>query len=342
MVGGGLDRIDNRVLIPSTDRAPARPPSNLIWSLNGETMGTTWSVRAVPAPGTVQADLQAAIQAELDAVVAVFSPWEIDSEISRFNLAPPGTWALTDDFWSLLDASMDLADDTNGAVDPTLGAIVDLWGFGPAGPRNDLPSDDQIATALGVSGWQRLRLHRAGQAAVQPGGLTLDFSGIAKGHAVDRISERLTALGASSHLIDVGGELRGRGVKPDAQPWWVEIEQPPGSQVPRTVAALFDIAVATSGDYRRAFLHGHKLYPHTLDGRTGRPVDNGLTSVTVFDTSAMRADALATALTVKGPEDGFSYAVEMGLNAHFVIRTGSGLIERMTPAFAAMMDDDQA
>lgn len=303
-------------------------------------MGTTWSVRAVPAPGTVQADLQAAIQSELDAVVALFSPWEDDSEISRFNLAPPGTWALSDPFWHLLDAAMDIADDTDGAVDPTLGALVDLWGFGPPGPRDGLPTDDEIATALAVSGWQKLRLHRAGQAAVQPGGLALDFSGIAKGHAVDRVSQRLTALGATSHLVEIGGELLGRGVKPDAQPWWVEIEQPPGSQIPRTVAALFDIAVATSGDYRRAFVHGDRLYPHTLDGRTGQPVDNGLTSVTVFDASAMRADALATALTVMGPDDGLAYAEAMGLNAHFVSRTTSGSAERMTSGFAAMMDED--
>ncbi|MBB5746378.1 FAD:protein FMN transferase [Brevundimonas variabilis] len=337
-----MDRQDNRVLIPPTDRAPSRPPSDLIWALHGQTMGTTWSVRAVPAPGTVQADLQSAIQSELDSIVALFSPWEPDSEIRRFNLAPAGTWALSGDFWDLLISSMELADDTDGAVDPTLGALVDLWGFGPPGPREDLPTDDEIGIALGVSGWQKLRLHRAGQAAVQPGGLFLDFSGIAKGHAVDRVSERLTALGATAHLVEIGGELRGMGVKPDAQPWWVEIEQPPGSQIPRTVAALFDVAVATSGDYRRAFIHEDRLYPHTLNGRTGRPVDNGVTSVTVFHTSAMRADALATALTVMGPEDGPAYAEAMGLNAHFVCRTEKGLVERMTPGFAAMMDDDVA
>lgn len=342
MISGGLDRIDSRVLIPPMERAPSRPPSDLVWSLTGETMGTTWSVRAVPAPGTLQSDLQAAIQLELDSIVALFSPWEADSEISRFNLAPAGTWALSDEFWSLLVASMDLADDTDGAVDPTLGALVDLWGFGPPGPRDDLPTADAIGLALEVSGWQKLRLHRAGQAAVQPGGLALDFSGIAKGHAVDRVSERLMTLGANSHLVEIGGELRGMGVKPDAQPWWVEIEQPPGSQIPRTVAALVDIAVATSGDYRRAFVHEDRLYPHTLNGRTGRPVENGVTSVTVFHTSARQADALATALTVMGPDDGLTYAEALQLTAHFVSRTVDGLVEKMTPAFLAMMADDAA
>lgn len=347
MVGGGEaagpdNRTDTRVLIPPNAAAPSRPPSDIVWSLDGETMGATWSARVVAPPGADQAALTVAVQAELDAVVAVFSPWDSTSEISRFNAAPPGVWALSTPFWSLLDAAMDIADATDGAVDPTLGALVDLWGFGPPGPRPDdalIPSDEAIDAALAVSGWQGLRLNRHARAAMQQGGTRLDFSAIAKGHAVDRVSERLTREGATSHLIEIGGELRGMGVRPDAQPWWVEIEQPDGAPAPRTVAALFDLAVATSGDYRRAFEVDGRLYPHTIDGRTGRPVDTGLASVTVFHASAMQADALSTALTVMGPYDGPAFAEAMGLAAHFVERTPRGLIERMTPAYAAMMDE---
>lgn len=343
LIGGPDDsRRDDRVLIPPMTGAPERPPSDLIWSLSGETMGTTWSVRLVPPPGAAQGDFAAAVEEELARIVAVFSPWEVDSEICRFNAAPAGTWALSDDLWALLTQALDLADDVNGAVDPSLGALVDLWGFGPPGPRSvllPLPSDEEVEAARAVSGWQKLRLHREAQAAIQIGGMKLDFSGIAKGHAVDRVSDRLSALGATSHLVEIGGELKGRGVKPDAQPWWVEIEAVAGSPAPRTVAALVDLAMATSGDGRRAFTHEERLYSHTLDGATGRPVDNGLAQVTVFDASAMRADALATALTVLGPIEGPELAEALGLAAHFTERTPDGLIERMTPAFAAMLDD---
>jgi len=238
---------------------------------------------------------------------------------------------------------MTLGDETNGAVDPTLGALVDLWGFGPPGPRSALlpvPSEDEIAAAMAVSGWQKLRLNGDARAVMQMGGMRLDFSGIAKGHAVDRVSDRLMAMGATSHLIEIGGELKGRGVKPDAQPWWVEIERVEGSPAPHTVAALFDLAVATSGDYRRAFRHEGRLYPHTIDGSTGRPVSNNLSSVTVLHPSAMMADAYATALTVMGPFDGPDYAEAVGLMAHFVERTERGPVERMSPAFAALLDDD--
>ena len=326
------------------DRAPSRPPGETVLRLAGQTMGTTWSVAAAAPAEVGEAVLVQAIQAELDAIIAVFSPWEPDSEISRFNAAPPGPFPLSEAFWAVLTAALDLADDTDGAVDPTLGALVDLWGFGPQGPRLGaiIPSDADVASGLAVSGWRSLRLDREARAAVQPGGMALDFAGIAKGHAVDRVSDALARLGASSHLVEIGGEMRGMGVKPDGQPWWIGLEEAPGAPSEKTVAALVDISVATSGDWRRAFEHEGHLYPHTLDGRTGRPIRNGVTSVTVFHASAMTADAWATALTVLGPEEGLAIATAYGLAAQIVARTAAGVIEHLTPAFIAMMDEDEA
>lgn len=337
------DAREPRVLVPAVEGGPERPPSDLLWSLDGSSMGTTWQVRLVPPPGSNLQTFRDAIEAELDKVIDLFSPWKSDSEISRFNASPTGFVPLSDDFWALLSASLDIADDVNGAVDPTLGALVDLWGFGPPGPRSALlpvPPQNEIDAALSTSGWNRLRLNRQEQSAYQIGGMKLDFSGIAKGHAVDRVSDVLTSLGATSHLVEIGGELKGRGVKPDAQPWWVDIEAVEGSPLPRTVCALFDLSVATSGDWRRTFSHAGKAYSHTLDGSTGYPVDNGVAQVTVFDALAMRADAFATALTVLGPKDGLELASALGLAAHFLIRSDDGISEAYTPAYAAMMDDE--
>ncbi|WP_235560477.1 FAD:protein FMN transferase [Brevundimonas sp. Leaf363] len=329
--------------MPTGDIAPTPPPGDRVVGLDGETMGTTWRVRLVLPTGDEEARLRAAIEEELAGIVAVFSHWDPRSEVSRFNTAPAGVWALSKTFWSLLDQALDIADQTNGAVDPTLGALADLWGFGPAGrrqpPLSPIPSDEEIEAALAVSGWRSLRLNREARGAMQLGGMKLDFSGIAKGHAVDRVSERLTSEGATSHLIEIGGELRGAGVKPDAQPWWVSIEQPDGLEAPRTVAALFDLAVATSGDALNAFEHDGRRYPHTIDGSTGRPIDNGVVSVTVIHASAMVADAWATALSVMGPYEGPPYAEMAEIAAHFVERTSRGLVEHITPAYRAMMDE---
>lgn len=307
-------------------------------------MGTTWAVRLVPPPGLSSEVAREAVEAELARGVACFSHWDPRAELARFNSAPPGFYAVSEPFWTLLNAALDLADDTDGAVDPTLGALVDLWGFGPPGPRpaGDLPSDAEVAEALSRSGWQGLRLNRPMRAVQQIGGFKLDLSGIAKGHAVDRVSERLTELGATHHLVEIGGELRGAGVKPDGRPWWVELQQVPGAPAPRTLAALFDLAVATSGDWIRGFDHAGRRYGHTIDGRTGRPVDNGVASVTVLADTALYADAMATALTVMGPVEGPAFAEAMTLAAAFVVRDPAGtLTETVTPAFAAMLNEGE-
>jgi thiamine biosynthesis lipoprotein len=345
ILGGSGPSSGDRLLLPTKGAKPQRPPTDLVWDLSGQTMGTTWNVRLVPPPGVGRETFQAAIQAELDRIVALFSHWDPRSELSRLNAAPAGFWAVSEPFWELLNRCMDIADDTNGAVDPTLGALVDLWGFGPPGPRPadsfglglTIPFEEEIQAARAVSGWGRLRLHRDARAVQQMGGMRLDLSGLAKGHAVDVVSDRLTALGATAHLVEIGGELRGAGVRPDLMPWWVELQQGPGAPTPRTMAGLFDQAVATSGDWIRAFEAHGRRYGHTLNGRTGRPVENGVASVTVFADTAFRADGMATALTVMGPDEGPAFAEALGLAAAFVVRDEDGLMrEIVTPAFTEM------
>lgn len=122
-------------------------------------------------------------------------------------------------------------------------------------------------------------------------------------------------------------------------PWWAELQQAPGAPGPRTVAALFDLAVATSGDWVRSFNAYGQTYSHTIDGRTGRPVDNGVASVTVLAQTAMYADAMATALTVMGPDEGPAYAADLNIAAAFVVRSDAGLREIVSPAFAAMVSE---
>ena len=310
-------------------------------------MGTTWSVRLVAPPGLERSVIQSAIEGELSGIIALFSHWDPRSELSRLNAAPPGFWAVSEPFWNLLNAAMDLADETNGAVDPTLGALVDLWGFGPPGPRplngfgtgHTTPFEEEIAAARALSGWGILRFNREARAVQQLGGVKLDLSGIAKGHAVDRVSDRLTALGATHHLVEIGGELRGAGVKPDGMPWWAVLQQAPGAPGPRTVAALFDLACATSGDWVRNFEVYGQRFSHTIDGRTGRPVENGVASVTVLADTAMYADAMATALTVMGPEEGPAYAEALSIAAAFIVRAEAGMTEIISPAFAAMLSE---
>jgi thiamine biosynthesis lipoprotein len=243
----------------------------------------------------------------------------------------------------VLAHALEVAGDTGGAYDPTVGPLVDLWGFGPAPRRHTRPPADAIAAARARTGWARLTLDARGRRARQPGGVSVDLSSIAKGFAVDEVAAYLRRLGVTSYLVEIGGELRGHGTKPDGTPWWVALERPPalpgaGSGAGDLIVALHGLSVATSGDYRRFFEDGGQCYSHTIDPRTGCPVEHGLASVTVLHPECMIADALATALMVLGAAAGLAYARRCGLMALFVDRGARGVEERMTPSFAAMFE----
>lgn len=333
------------VPVDSGSAPPAVPQAG--WPLHrfaGTSMGTHWSVQAYAPPDVAAARLQAAIEHELDRAIALFSHWHAHSELARCNAAPAGRWQFSPQAWTLIADSLAWAEASGGAVDPTLGALVDLWGFGPAGPRPaqaPLPAPGEIASAAQASGWQRVRADAATRQLHKPAGLQLDLGGIAKGWAVDQVSARLAREGARAHLVELGGELKARGLKPDLQPWWVELDHGAGGAGgPRSLLALVDGAVATSGDAQRHFEHGGQRYAHTIDGRTGWPMAHGVAAVTVLHAQAAQADAQATALTVMPPAQALAWAERQGLAALLTLRTEDGLQQRMSSAMAAMLEQD--
>jgi len=303
--------------------------------LGGATMGTRWSARLACDPAVAKA-AEVAITAALATVVAQMSGWEEESELSRFNRRPAGRWqALSPEFATVIAAALHWAEASSGAFDPTAGALVDLWGFGPA-PVAALPDSAAIAAARRSVGWQRLGWDPAGRRLCRDGDLTLDLSGIAKGFAVDLAAAAVRRLGIADFLIEVGGELRGEGVKPGGEPWWVDLEIPPGLATDPLRIALHGCAVATSGDYRRFHITNGNRLAHSIDPRTGAPVANDLAAVSVIAADCMTADALATTLIVLGPEAGPAFAAARGVAALFVRRVGAGE-EIVTPALAAML-----
>ena len=324
----------NRVLIP-TALAPPAPSRGLpLLTLHGDTMGTTWCVRCAAACDP--AWLRAGIEARLDRVTAEMSGWRAESDLCRFNRLPPGAALdLPAGFAAVMRCALATAAATGGAFDPTMGPLVDLWGFGPVPATTEgPPPPEAIAAARARVGWRRLEFDAAAGRLRQPGGVGLDLSGIAKGYAVDLVAEGLEAAGIASYLVEIGGELRGRGAKPDGTPWWVAVEG-----VPDLVVALHGLAIATSGEHRRCFRHGGRTYGHTLDPRTGWPIGEEVAAVTVLHPSCMQADALATAIAVLGPRAGPEFAARHGIAALLLTRApGGGLAEHPSPAFAAMLD----
>lgn len=255
-------------------------------------MGTTWRV-LFAARHASPVEVRAAIEARLGELVGALSHWEPDSALCRFNRTARERVTLPRDLARVIDAALHLARLSDGAFDPAIGTLVDLWGFGPPGPM-PAPGEAAIEAARTASGWQRLDWDREGRRLRQPGGLQLDLSGIAKGYAADELADLLGRMKIAHCLVEVGGELVGRGIRPDGEPWWVDLEAPPGPALPPFRIALHQLGVATSGDYVRG--------AHSIDPRIGRAPDNGVVSVSVVARSAMAADALATAIAIAWPD----------------------------------------
>lgn len=334
----------NQVLIPAA--APSRrvsppPAGGVIHMLAGETMGTTWCVKLADLPSVNTTRLLKRIQGILDRVTAQMSPWREDSDLCRFNRARPGAWMkLPEEFFEVLSYALDVARATNGAFDPTVGPLVNGWGFGPAPRGGSFPDEAEVRWWRKGCGWRRLELDYRERRARQEGGISLDLCAIAKGFAVDLVARDLDRLGWDHYLVEVGGELRGRGVKPDSSPWWVELELPHGAppQFARSLVALEGASVATSGDYRRYFEARGRRYSHTIDPRSGYPAQNGVVSTTVLARECMAADAWSTALTVLGVETAVPLADRLGLAARFICRDGDHWRLHTTRAYREMLE----
>ncbi len=235
---------------------------------------------------------------------ALMSPYRADSEIGRFNRARAGAMPAAPETLAVAWAAMEAAYATNCAFDPTLGPLVARWGFGPI--RD------------GVAG-------RLGSIAIEDGallkteaGATLDFCGIAKGHALDRMRGGLMVRGYRDFLLELGGEVTAAGHHPSGRRWRV------GLDGTRLALSLGDESVATSGSLAQNYRIGRTTYSHIIDPGTKTPADGGLLSVSVFGPSGTDADAMATALFAMGPEDGPAHAEERGLDALFLIGGAGG------------------
>lgn len=312
-----------------------------ILALEGRTMGTTWHVTVVNAPEHDRDFYQAGIQAQVDAVVAKMSTYEAESELSRFNRAPAGEWfALSADTLKVIEEGQRLSAMSAGSFDITVGPVVNLWGFGPDKRPDKVPSEDELAAAFARVGHQHINLDHEQQRAQKAVDAYVDLSAIAKGYGVDRIADWLEQQGVISYLVEVGGELRAKGHKPDQKPWRIAIESP--LDIERDVQQVIkvtDVAIATSGDYRNYFEEQGVRYSHTIDPSTGKPIRHKLASVTVLQPQCMTADGLATTLMVMGEEKGYQFALAHRIPAFFIIKSEQGFIERYTPEFEPYLEN---
>jgi thiamine biosynthesis lipoprotein len=323
----------------------APPPARRTFELSGPTMGAAFSVQIVTGPGGL-ADAPAidrAVREELARLNALMSTWDPESELSRFNrstsLEPV---RVSPETFEALRWSADVGALTGGAFDVTIAPLLDVWGFGPGGPRDHAPGENEIARLRNAVGLDRLELDAdALTVRKRYPDVQCELSALVPGYAADRLWALLGDRGLTDYLVDVGGELRARGRNDAGGLWQIAIERPQasGRSVTRIVP-ISDRAIATSGDYRNYHEVDGERVVHILDPRTGRPIRHRLASVTVIDDLGVRADALSTALMVLGPDEGYALAERLDLAAFFIVRSQGGTFtERATPRFDALTDD---
>ncbi|UCE90600.1 MAG: FAD:protein FMN transferase [Pseudomonadota bacterium] len=311
------------------------PPADTV--LRGPTMGTTYTVKVVKNPPSLDREkLSSDITGMLDDINAKMSTYDESSELSRFNRADNTEWVTaSSELVTVVADAHAVSELTRGAFDVTVGPLVELWGFGPTFTADSIPESAAIEHARARVGFRRIET-RTDPPAIRKthADAAIDLSAIAKGYAVDRLAQHLESLGVRDFLVEIGGEIRTGGVNTRGAPWRIAVERPVATA--RTVydgVELRNAAIATSGDYRNFFEHDGTRYSHTIDPNTGQPVTHSLASVTVLHPSAMRADALATALLVLGPEAGYRLAERHHVAALFITRDGDDFADKATPLF---------
>lgn len=314
-------------------------------TLEGKTMGTTYHVKYIDDGLVDNLPNPEKIQQQIDAVLKEvnnqMSTYQKDSQISVFNgyNQVNSLFTVSPDFAFVVEEAIRLNKITEGALDITVGPLVNLWGFGPDKRLNKEPTAEQIAERSKSVGIEKLAVeksdHKYGLIKYEPN-LYIDLSSIAKGFGVDKVARHLETLGLHHYLVEIGGELRGKGKNLHGKPWQIAIEKPTFAQgqAVETIVPLDNKGFATSGNYRNYFEdeQGNRL-SHIIDPKQLKPIQHNLASITVIADTSMTADGLSTGLFVLGPEKALEVAEREKLAIFMIIKNGQDYETKMSSEF---------
>lgn len=302
-------------------------PHSQFVKFSGQTMGTTWHVTCRDTSGKPLGEFIDSLLVGINDEVSTYIP---SSVISRFNQAD-SSFAIAFDFEQLFlpdgnspapnwqsgqahfvanyIAASDIFFQTNGYFDPTVMPLVNYWGFGYE-PRKkhslkDSAAVDSLLDLVGLDKVIRNEFGKSSRLVKSAPGVQLDFSAIAKGHAVDIIVLLLESMGVRDALVEIGGEVRAIGMSPRGAPWRIGISTPKEDAAQgdfERIVSLTNLSLATSGNYRNYYEIDGVKHSHTINPKTGFPEHNTLLSTSVFSKECRTADAWATAMMVVGLE----------------------------------------
>ncbi|MCW8335151.1 FAD:protein FMN transferase [Vibrio paucivorans] len=303
--------------------------------LSGPTMGTTYNIKYIESDSTPDAQkIHQEVDRLLEEVNDQMSTYRKDSELSRFNqYQGSDQFEVSPQTAIVVKEAIRLNELTHGALDVTVGPLVNLWGFGPEARPEVVPTDEELAARKAVKGISHLSATATSLSKDIPN-LYVDLSTIAKGWGVDVVADYIESQGIQDYMVEVGGELRLKGVNREGVRWRIAIEKPSVDE--RSVQEIIepgDMAIATSGDYRNYFERDGIRYSHIINPQTGKPIRNKVVSVTVLDKSSMTADGLATGIMVLGEEKGLEVANKHNIPALIIVKTKDGFLELTSEAY---------
>jgi thiamine biosynthesis lipoprotein len=247
-------------------------------------------------------DLHASIGRELQRVDCSLSPFNKESVITSVN--ENRSVVLDDMFLDVFRLAMKISDDTDGAFDITVAPLVNAWGFGfKSGVK---PTQQVVDSLRQMIGYKKVRI-TDGRVVKDDPRIMLDCSAIAKGYGADVVARLLDRRGVTNYMVEIGGEVVTRGISPKRLPWKIGVTKPVDDSLSvsgelQTVLNVTDLAMATSGNYRNFYYRDGKKYAHTIDPKTGYPVQHSILSATVLTRDCATADAYATSFMVMGLE----------------------------------------
>lgn len=310
-----------------------------VHKLSGYSMGTSYTVSIVAKESEARA-LDGEVRTAIDEVNVAMSTYLPRSDVSRFNEAPVDSWVAVSPMTAeVVSLALEVAEASDGAFDPTIGPLVNLWGFGPKETTDQVPSEEEIEAAMAMVGWRAIEVDSTAHKLRKTEPRELDLSAIAKGYAVDQVADMLEARGINNYLVEIGGEMRFAGTKPEGEAWRVAIESPDSER--RSVYKILEVSegsMATSGDYRNFFEQDGMRYSHTLDPQTGYPIRHDLVSATVMGERSVLSDAYATAFMVMGAEAAMALASYQDLAVYLIQRNGEGDTETLSERFDALFE----
>ncbi|WP_311560962.1 FAD:protein FMN transferase [Prevotella bivia] len=247
-------------------------------------------------------NLKQNIEAELDKVNKTFSTFDSTSIISLINQNKPVK--INDMFAEIFDLSEEISTETEGAFDITVAPLVNVWGFGFKSGQK--PTKEKIDSLRLLVGYNKVKLYENGVKKKNPK-IMLDCSAVAKGYGSDIVARYLREQGVKNFMVEIGGEIVTSGLSENRLPWKIGVTKPSDNktdmnQEVETILNVTDKAMATSGNYRNFYYKGGKKYAHTIDPKTGYPVQHSLLSATVLAKNCATADAYATSFMVMGVE----------------------------------------